>query len=95
MHREANILQQRVKVLAVAGWREDAIKRVGRKQHEGQKADTDPCLHRQRSRLQCLRNIGSKQSNSSPENRQNECPEQKRAFMAAPCARHLIQHRFE
>lgn len=95
MHREADVLQERVKVLTIGRRREDPLERVGGKQHETEKAYADPCLNRERTRPQSFRGIGSEGRHARPEDRQDQDPQQKRSFVAAPGPRDPEQQRLE
>jgi len=93
MEGEAGILQERVQVAAVRGRGMHPEKRVGREQDEGQEADANQPLDPEHPRLQGRRQVLPEPGDHRSEQRQDQNPEQHRALVVAPDARHLVEQR--
>ena len=93
MDGEADILQDRVEVLALDRRFGKAQKRVRCRQDEGEKGRADPALHGQHVGLERLRQIAAEGRDRRAEQRQDQRPEQHGAFVIAPDAGELVDQR--
>jgi hypothetical protein len=93
MESEAGILKQRVQIAAVGRHREQARKRVRRDDDEQQSAEAEQPLNRQGAGPQAGWQASAEECDEPAEQRQHEDPQQHRAFVAAPSAGDLVQHR--
>jgi hypothetical protein len=93
MKGQARILQQGIQTTPIQRHRIKAQKRVGGKQDEQQKADSDHRLHRQGASTQLRRNIAPCQRHCQPKQAKNGDPQQQRPFVIAPNTTDFIEHR--
>ena len=93
MEGEAGVLQQRVQVAPVRRRREDAREGIRGQDGEGEEADGDPGLHAQHARAQGRRQVAPEARDRGAEQRQDQDPEQHRAFVVPPDAGDLVEHR--
>ena len=93
MHRETEILQDRIEVAAFQRSLGEPPKRVGGKEDEKIKRGCDPGLHRQHVGLERSRQIDAERCDQGAEQRQDQHPQQHRAFVIAPDAGELVDQR--
>ena len=93
MHRETEILQDRIEVAAFQRSLGEPPKRGGGKEDEKIKRGCDPGLHRQHVGLERSRQIDAERCDQGAEQRQDQHPQQHRAFVIAPNAGELIDQR--
>ena len=95
MEGEAGVLQQRVQVLPVHRRNGQPQEGVRGEQQEGQKGHPDHPLHGQHTGAQGRRQVASEPGHAGPIQRQDQHPEQKRAFVVPPDAGNLVDQRLE
>jgi hypothetical protein len=93
MDGEADILQHRGQAVALQRRERHALERIGGNEDEGEEGNADPGLHRQGVRLHPVGEIVAEDGDRRPEQRQDEHPQQHRAFVIAPHARDLEDQR--
>jgi len=93
MDRQPRVLQERVQADAIIRhWRHPG-ERVGAEDQEGEKPSRGQALHRDCPRPQARGQGLSEPDHGRPEQRHDHDPEQHRAFMIAPGAAELVDHR--
>ena len=93
MEREAGILKQRVQIAAVGRHREQPRERIRGGDDEQQGAEAEQPLNRQGAGPQAGWQAPAEECDEPAEQRQHEDPQQHRAFVAAPGAGDLVEHR--
>ncbi len=93
MEGEPRVLEQRVEVAAVGGHRKQPRERVRGRDDEQQRAKPEEPLDRQRTGAQARRQGPAEKRDEAAEQRQHEDPQHHRAFVAAPGAGDLVEHR--
>ncbi len=95
MHREADILQQRIEITALDRRIGNANKGIRGDQDEQIERRRDPGLHRQHVRAQRQRQVVAEDSDQSAEQCKDQHPQQHRAFVIAPDAGELVDQRLQ
>ena len=90
MDREAGVLQNRIEVSALEGRGREPLERVRGQENEGEKGQTDQALNGERVGAKLHRQRAAKQSDERAEDRQNENPQEHRAFVVPPDAGDLV-----
>ena len=93
MHREPDVLQDRVEVAPLGRRLRDAQERVRGDQDEEIERAGDPGLHGEHVGAQCVRQVSSEQRDQRAEDAQDQHPQQHRAFVIAPHAGELVDER--
>ena len=93
MKGQTGVLQERVEVLPVEGRHRHAQERVGGEQDKEEKRHADHGLNTQHPRPQRGRQVGAEPRHRRAKERDNEHPQEHRAFVIAPDTRHLVEHR--
>ncbi|MCY1246804.1 hypothetical protein D9M72_600760 [compost metagenome] len=95
MNGEADILEDRVQVLAFTRRRDQPRKRIGRQQNEERKGHRDPGLDRKHIRLQRFRQVAPEGCDQCREERQDQQPQQHRSLVVPPHTRDLVDQRLQ
>ena len=95
MHREPDILQHRIEIAAFQRRIGDPHERIGCQQDEQIECGRDPGLHRQHMRAQRQRQIVAECGDQPAEQREDRHPQQHGAFVIAPDAGDLVDHRLQ
>ena len=90
MHREADVLQDRVEIASLGRRLRDAQERVRGHQDEQVERARDPGLHGEHVGAQRVRQVRAEQRDQRAEQREDQHPQQHRAFVIAPHAGELV-----
>ena len=93
MHREADILQDRIEIAAFGRRVRDARKRVRGDENEQIERAGDPGLHGQHIGLQACRKVGAEQRDQRTEQREDQHPQEHGALVVPPYAGELVDQR--
>ena len=93
MEGQRRVLQDRVQAPPVGGCRIETQKRVRGQRHEQQKRQRNRGLHRKHIGLERCRKVIAKHGNGGAKHRQDQHPQQHRAFMIAPHTGDFIDQR--
>ena len=95
MDREADVLQDRIEVTALDRRIGDPRKRIRGRENEQIERRTDPRLRRQDERTQRARQVIAECRHHRAEQRQDQHPQQHRAFVIPPYSGDLVDHRLQ
>ena len=90
MDREAGVLQDGIEVASLEWRRRQPLERVRGQENEGEEGETDQALNGERVGAQPARQRAAEQGDQRAEDRQNENPQQHRAFVVPPYAGDLV-----
>ena len=93
MHREADVLQDRIEIAAFGRCVHDPRKRVRCGEDEQIEGAGDPGLHGEHIRLQARRQIGAEQRDQRAEQREDQHPQEHGALVVSPDAGELVDER--
>ncbi len=93
MDREAQVLQDRVHAPAVKRRRRQAQERVRGEEDESEEAGADHALDREHARAQVRRQAGTEPGHGRAEQRQDQHPQDHRAFVVRPHTGDLVEER--
>ena len=91
MEGETGVLQDRVDAVAVERSWVEALERVRREHDEGEEAEADHALHGKRVGLESRRQVAAIDRQRRSEQRQDQHPEQHRAFVVRPYAGDFVE----
>ena len=90
MDREPGVLQNRIEVAPLEGRGRESLERVRGQENEGEEGHADQALNGERVGAQGAWQSAAKQGDERAEDRQNEDPQQHRAFVVPPHARDFV-----
>ena len=84
MHDQPRVLQQRVQIATVRGWRNESVERVRGQHHEQQETNADESHYPDYAGAEVLRKLAARHGHSGAPSAEHQHPKQQRAFMGAP-----------
>ncbi len=95
MHREADVLQDRIEITPFDWGIGNAQEWIRGQQNEKIERGADPCLHRQHMGAQRQWQVISKRRDKAAEQREDQHPQQHGPFMVSPYACDLVDQRLQ